>query len=106
MQSLAPELKKISGVSPTEAELIWQNGDRYLVSYKDLRYLCPCASCVDEHTGKRMIERSQVAEGIKPTKAVPVGRYAINIRWNDGHETGLYGFDTLYHASTTHGMRS
>ncbi len=26
---------------------------------------------------------------------VPVGRYAIQIRWGDGHDTGIYTYDSL-----------
>lgn len=30
------------------------------------------------------------------TNAEPVGRYAVRIRFDDGHDTGLYSWDLLY----------
>jgi DUF971 family protein len=32
---------------------------------------------------------------LKPERAELVGRYAVQIHWNDGHSTGIYSFDYL-----------
>lgn len=28
-------------------------------------------------------------------QVVPVGRYALSFRWNDGHQTGIYSYEFL-----------
>jgi DUF971 family protein len=30
----------------------------------------------------------------------PVGRYALQFTWNDGHATGIYHYDRLYELCT------
>jgi DUF971 family protein len=32
---------------------------------------------------------------VKPTTVTPVGKYAMNLKWNDGHESGIYSWDYL-----------
>lgn len=35
-------------------------------------------------------------QGVSVTDLDPVGRYAVRIRFSDGHDTGLYSWDELY----------
>ncbi|QUD86384.1 gamma-butyrobetaine hydroxylase-like domain-containing protein [Phenylobacterium montanum] len=35
-------------------------------------------------------------QGVSVTDLTPVGRYAVRIRFSDGHDTGLYSWDELY----------
>lgn len=77
------------------AKLNWNDGRQSLVSYRDLRFLCPCANCVDEGTGRRIITKEKVAEDVRPLKVQTVGNYAISIHWSDGHQTGIYSYDYL-----------
>ena len=79
-----------------EAHISWNDGKSFGVPYAEIRFHCPCAGCVDEHTGQRTITRESVAADIKPTKATVVGRYALQITWSDHHQTGMYHFDRLY----------
>ena len=30
------------------------------------------------------------------SEITPIGRYAVRIRFDDGHDTGLYSWDALY----------
>jgi len=66
-------------------------------SYKsaELRRSCPCAQCVNEWTGERVLNPENIAEEIEIRDLSLVGRYAINFRWSDGHETGIYSFRYL-----------
>jgi DUF971 family protein len=36
-----------------------------------------------------------VPEDITPRALQSVGRYAIQIEWSDGHDTGIYPFERL-----------
>lgn len=86
---------RIEPYSATEMFIAWNSGQSYRLPYMEIRFQCPCASCVDENTGKRVIKREDVALDIKPTGVQVVGRYALQISWNDGHQTGMYHFDRM-----------
>lgn len=82
-------------VGETEFMLTWEDGHRSLYRFDYLRFLCPCAGCVDEHTGRRTIRKESVPENIKSVEMRPVGRYAVSFRFSDGHQTGIYSFEYL-----------
>ena len=79
-----------------EAHISWNDGHSFRVPYVDMRFNCPCAGCVDEHTGIRTITRESIRDDVKPINATVVGRYALQISWSDQHQTGMYHFDRLY----------
>lgn len=73
----------------------WKDGHESKFGSRKLRFLCPCASCVSEVTGKRMIQLEDVPEHIHPTGFRPMGRYGVQVSWSDGHATGIYTFNYL-----------
>ena len=75
--------------------ILWRDGHESRYRFFDLRDACPCASCVDEITGKKTLDRSSIPENIHAESCEYVGNYAIRIRWSDGHDTGLYNFRLL-----------
>ena len=95
---------RIESHSPTEMLLAWSNGSSFAVPYFELRYYCPCANCVDEHTGVRTLKRENVAADVRPTAVNAVGRYAIQMTWSDKHSTGMYPFDLLYSICLNKGL--
>ena len=94
---LAMELTptRIDKHSLTEMLLEWSTGKRYSLAFVELRFRCPCAACVDEHTGQRVIKKESISPEIRPTNVQLVGRYAVQITWTDGHSTGMFHYDTL-----------
>ena len=68
-------------------EIHWNDESIHRIPFKDLRGLCPCASCVNEFTGERMIDVNTIAEEIKPTSLSFAGSYALRIAWDDQHNT-------------------
>ncbi len=85
--------------------LVWNSGESYSVPYLELRYECPCAVCVDEKTGKRIITRESIDEHVRPLEVYPVGRYALQFRWSDSHATGMYHFDRLFQICEQVGLK-
>ena len=75
--------------------ITWNDGRRSSYDLRALRLACPCAACVNEWTGEKMLRPAQVPEGVKPYRLFSVGRYAIGIAWSDGHDTGIYAHDYL-----------
>lgn len=79
----------------TSLRLQWNDGHVSVYPPAYLRLQCTCAHCVSENTGERIIQSKDVAPNIHPLQADPVGRYAIQIAWSDGHKTGIYSFEHL-----------
>lgn len=77
-------------------ELGWPTGTAYRLPFKYVRGECPCASCIEEWTGRRILNLDSIPETIVPTEIKPVGNYALKISWSDGHNTGLYTWDHLW----------
>ena len=67
-----------------------------------LRRACPCAQCVNEWTGERTLKAEAIADDVEISDLTLVGRYALNFRWSDGHETGIYSFQYLRDLCETH----
>ncbi len=79
-------------VDPTHLGIDWNTGHSSVYDVRDLRLLCPCAQCIDELTGKKLLVDSTIPPDVKPLRIEPVGRYALHFEWSDGHRTGLYTF--------------
>ena len=60
-----------------------------------LRLACPCAACVDEMTGRPLLDPTRVPPDVQPVTLELVGGYGIRVRWSDGHSTGIYTFELL-----------
>jgi len=75
--------------------LHWQDGRVSRMSAFELRAACPCASCVDEMTGRRTLAREDVDPEVAATAYGRVGRYAVQFQWSDGHSTGIYSYERL-----------
>jgi DUF971 family protein len=54
-----------------------------------------CAECVEEFTGKRKIAHGSIPSTLERVSVSPVGNYALQFGWSDGHNTGIYTFDYL-----------
>jgi ATP-binding protein involved in chromosome partitioning len=78
-----------------ELRIIWNDGSESTYPYDFLRNHCPCALCVDEWTGKRRSLILLLPSNFRPMKVDPVGNYAVQISWSDGHNSGIYSFRYL-----------
>ncbi len=87
---------KIAVIERKTLQLIWQDGTVSDYPLGMLRSVCPCAVCAEERVQQSqhyipLFHHDQVTiESIKP-----VGSYAINIQWKDGHNTGIYEYQFL-----------
>ena len=62
---------------------------------RDLRLACPCAGCVEEMSGKPLLDPASIPGDVRPLSIALVGAYGIKVQWSDGHSTGIYTFDRL-----------
>jgi ATP-binding protein involved in chromosome partitioning len=90
---LKPE--KININEQNKLSIIWTDGHESQYNFFDLRLKCPCASCVDENTGKRILKSEQIPLDIRIEKIQNVGHYGVTIHFSDHHNTGIYKFTLL-----------
>lgn len=91
----APKPAKIEPLGKTGMRITWDDGHVSPYGYRDLRLACPCAGCVDEFTGAKRLDPATVPADVHALTSGTVGRYALNIRWSDGHDGGIYTFARL-----------
>ncbi len=70
-------------------------GHEALFAARPLRLACPCAGCVEEMSGRPILDPTQVPEDVRPVTLGLVGAYGLRVQWSDGHGTGIYTFDRL-----------
>lgn len=83
----------------TELAIRWEDGSESFISLEKLRRCCPCASCAGEvdilgnlYKGP---DKPLPAAAFALARFSPVGGYAIQPTWQDGHNSGLYSFEYL-----------
>lgn len=73
----------------------WADGSESHIDVRALRLACGCATCIDEWSGRPLLDPASVPEDVAPQGIQQVGRYAIQVAWSDGHDTGIYPFERL-----------
>ena len=68
--------KKVFRTKDGKLGFEWNDGTRGVCSARELRLACPCALCVDEHTGEKLLDNSMVPDDIKLERVQSIGRYA------------------------------
>ncbi|MFQ5916002.1 MAG: DUF971 domain-containing protein [Nitrospinota bacterium] len=90
----------------------WRDGHKSRFPLGYLRKICPCATCNDLRqklaepkpqpaakgfTSLTVLPDSapRAASSTEIREANPVGRYALQFVWSDGHDAGIYSFEFL-----------
>ena len=81
--------------SESEVSISWSDGTETRYGAAELRRMCPCAGCVNEWTGEKMLDTATVADDLSFKHISIVGRYALNFHFSDGHDTGIFSFAYL-----------
>jgi DUF971 family protein len=94
---------KIMSEQPTEIKLHQQSrlleitfGDDvcYQLPYEFLRVYSPSADVSGHGPGQEVLQAGKKAVGV--SSLTPVGSYAVQVDFDDGHDTGLYTWEYLY----------
>ena len=75
-------------------EIEFADGSRFELSYELLRVYSPSAEVRGHGQGQEVLQLGKREVGI--TGVEPVGSYAIQPTFSDGHATGIYSWDYLY----------
>jgi ATP-binding protein involved in chromosome partitioning len=70
---------------------------------RTLRLACPCAACVEEMSGRPLLDPRTVAADVRPLSLSLVGTYGLKVSWSDCHSTGIYTFARLRSMSASGG---
>lgn len=90
-------------VAPRELALAWGDGHESYFAFDDLRRNCPCATCRSrvrepaDQGSLRLVHGPREGE-VSIARLAPVGAYAVQIVWSDGHDTGIHSFEALRRA--------
>jgi len=81
-------------------ELTFDNGEHFELSCEYLRVYSPSAEVRGHGPGEEVLQVGKADVNID--KIEPVGTYAIQLFFDDGHDTGIYSWDWLYHIGKNH----
>jgi DUF971 family protein len=81
----------------------WDDGATHRLRWETLRRACPCATCRAEREKEAVGKPPAVLPVLPPEEAQPVraadvrpiGNYAYQVEFTDGHNTGIYTLEYL-----------
>jgi len=99
----------MASVKPTEInfhqkshmlEITFNDGSSFELPSEYLRVNSPSAEVQGHGPGQEVLQIGK--QDINITKIEPVGHYAIQLFFDDNHDTGIYSWDTLYNLGKNH----
>jgi DUF971 family protein len=105
VESTTPTKVRVDKSGGTGVQIDWKDGHRSAWTFAWLRWGCPCAMCNEERnaTGRAVgVPKPKPGGPLvmyeappRPVEVIPVGKYAVKFKWNDGHESGIYSWEYL-----------
>ena len=78
----------------TQLTVEYDSGERYVLPAEYLRVESPSAEVQGHGAGQKQIVTGK--QDVTILGLEPVGNYAVRIRFDDGHDTGLFSWDYLH----------
>ena len=75
-------------------EIAFSDGKTFSLPFEFLRVYSPSAEVRGHGPGQEVLQTGKKDVDIENME--PVGRYALQITFSDGHDTGLYSWDLLH----------
>ena len=75
-------------------EIAFADGASFRLPCEFLRVYSPSAEVRGHGPGQQVLQVGKKEVGI--TRIEPVGSYAVQLTFSDGHDTGIYSWDLLY----------
>jgi DUF971 family protein len=81
-------------------EITFDDGEHFELSCEYLRVYSPSAEVRGHGPGEETLQIGKADVNID--KIEPVGTYAVVLRFDDGHDTGIYSWEWLYYIGKNH----
>lgn len=107
-QRKKPVSIKIHVSSGAGVDITWADNHTSHYDFSYLREECPCATCNEKRDQEEQHKHSGAKTPMLSSPALPmfkpklraqsasqVGNYAVQINFNDGHNTGIFSYDYL-----------
>ena len=75
-------------------DIAFEGGDAFSIPFELLRVESPSAEVQGHHASQKQLVAGKSNVGID--EAEPVGRYAVRLKFDDGHSSGIFSWDYLY----------
>jgi DUF971 family protein len=75
-------------------EVAFDDGGRFRLPFEYLRVYSPSAEVRGHGPGQETLQTGKRGVGIAAIE--PVGHYAVQLRFSDGHDSGIYTWEYLY----------
>lgn len=72
----------------------WDSGETFRYTMEYLRVACPCADCRGHTPSQRKLIDGK--QEVRIDRILPVGHYAVKLFFSDGHDSGVYSWETLH----------
>ena len=81
-------------------EIAFADGKTFTLPAEFLRVYSPSAEVRGHGPGQEVLQTDK--KNVKILAIEPVGHYAIQLKFSDGHDTGIYSWDLLYDYGVKH----
>jgi DUF971 family protein len=75
-------------------EIAFADGKEFRLPCEFLRVYSPSAEVRGHGPGQEVLQTGK--KDVAITRVEPVGHYAVQLHFSDGHDTGIYSWDLLY----------
>lgn len=83
-----------------DLEVGFDDGEVFRLSAEYLRVNSPSAEVQGHGPGQKVLVAGK--RDVNIDEIVPVGNYAVLLKFSDGHQTGIFAWDTLYDLGRDH----
>ena len=81
-------------------EVAFDTGETFRLSCEYLRTHSPSAEVQGHGPGQRVLQHGK--RNVNIVEIAPVGHYGVLLRFDDGHDTGIYSWDVLHDLGVNH----
>jgi DUF971 family protein len=81
-------------------EVAYDDGKRFELSFEYLRVYSPSAEVRGHGPGQETLQLGK--HDVQVVRVDPVGNYAVQLVFDDGHDSGIYAWGYLYELGATH----
>ena len=98
MAGLSPDTPQPTGITVHGAsrvlEVAFTDGKTFRIPFELMRVYSPSAEVQGHGPGQEVLQTGK--RGVELTSLEPVGNYAVQPSFSDGHDTGIFSWDYLY----------